>query len=89
MDTFVTVMALLALIVLGAFLIHRLNAQHGERISAFPYGRSGSAARGPAPPTERKARSRAHGANDTNGRRDHRDGGCGPLRPRRTRKSPT
>ncbi|MFV0133165.1 hypothetical protein ACLGIH_07970 [Streptomyces sp. HMX87] len=89
METFVTVIALLALIALGAFLIHRLNSQRGDRITAFHYGRTGSVAQGPAPPAGRKARDGASGTGGTGGRRDHRDGGRGRLRPRRrTRKGP-
>jgi hypothetical protein len=80
-----------ALIALGAFLIHRPDAQHGERIGTSPHGRSGSTARGPVPPAERKTRGRAHGANDTGGRRttaaadtDH----CIVAAPARARRKP-
>lgn len=41
MDILVTVFVLLAVIAAGAFLIHRLNSQHGGRSAAFHYGRSG------------------------------------------------
>jgi hypothetical protein len=51
METFVTVVALLAMVAVGVLLIHLLNNQHDERITAFPYGRSRSAVRGPAPST--------------------------------------
>lgn len=70
---FVTVVAILAVIALGALLIHRLNAQHGDRIAAFHYVRSGAPVQGPAPSAPRKARGRHHG-------------GHGWLR-RRTRKA--
>ncbi|MEV6960192.1 hypothetical protein AB0M97_13500 [Streptomyces sp. NPDC051207] len=90
MGTLVTVIVLLALIALGAFLIHRLNAQRGDRIADFHYGRTGSVVRAPAPPAGRKAHGRMSGASGTGGRRDRRDGGRGRLRPpRRTRKNPT
>jgi hypothetical protein len=82
METFVTVVALLAMVTVGVLLIHLLNNQHDERITAFPYGRSRSAVRGPAPSTPLKARGRG-GASGTGGRHDHRDGGRGRLRPRR------
>jgi hypothetical protein len=82
METFVTVVALLAMVALGAFLIHRLNNQHDERIAAFHYGRSRSAARGPAPSAPQQVRGRT-APSGTGDRRDHRDGGRGRLRPRR------
>ena len=82
MENFVTVIVLLAMVAVGVFLIHQLNNQHDERITDFPYGRSRSAGRGPAPSTPRKARGRA-GTSGTGDRRDHRDGGRGRLRPRR------
>ncbi|HZF88238.1 hypothetical protein [Streptomyces sp.] len=89
METLVVVVALLAVIALGAFLIHRLNSQHGDRGgAAFHYGPFGSVLRGPAPPAGRKARGRAAGASDADPRRDHHDGGRGRMRlRRRTRKS--
>jgi hypothetical protein len=82
METFVTVVALVAMVALGAFLIHRLNNQHDERIATFHYGRSRPAARGPAPSAPQKVRGRA-GTSGTGDRRDHRNGGRGRLRPRR------
>jgi len=82
METLVTVVVLLAMVAVGVLLIHLLNNQHDERITAFPYGRSRSAVRGPALPTPQKARGRA-GTRGTGDRRDHRNGGRGRLRPRR------
>jgi hypothetical protein len=83
-ETFVTVLVLLAMGALGVFLIHRLNSQHDERISGFPYGRSLPTVRGPAPSTPRKVRGRTDPRTvGTGDRRDHRDGGRGRLRPRR------
>ncbi|WP_329222153.1 hypothetical protein OG352_33710 [Streptomyces sp. NBC_01485] len=58
MVTFVTVIVILAMIALGVFLIHRLNTQHGERIAAFHYGRSGTPIEGPDPTAPRRSRSR-------------------------------
>ncbi|MFC5953114.1 hypothetical protein ACFP51_00995 [Streptomyces pratens] len=37
METTVTVAAFIFVIIAGMFLIHRLNAQHDERIRAFHY----------------------------------------------------
>ncbi|CAM5483736.1 hypothetical protein [Streptomyces aurantiogriseus] len=82
METFVTVIVVLAMIALGVLLIHLLNSQHRDRIAAFHYGRSGTPVPGPAPSHPRRTRGRA-AASVTGGRRDHRDGGRGRLRPRR------
>ena len=56
METFVTALVILAMIALGVFLIHLLDAQHGHRGAAFHYGRSGTPVAGPAVSTPRKAR---------------------------------
>ena len=56
METFVTVIAILAMIALGVLLIHLVNSRHSEGIAAYHYGRSGTPVAGPAP---RKARGRA------------------------------
>jgi hypothetical protein len=82
METFVTVVVLLAMVALGAFLIHRLNNQHDERIAAFRYSRSRPAARGPAPSAPQRVRGRA-ATSGTGDRQDHGDGGRGRLRLRR------
>ncbi|WP_328478802.1 hypothetical protein OHS71_09515 [Streptomyces sp. NBC_00377] len=37
METVVTVAVIIFVIIAGIFLIHRLNAQHDERIGAFRY----------------------------------------------------
>ncbi|UGY94083.1 hypothetical protein [Streptomyces gobiensis] len=39
METVITVAVILAVITLGALLIHRLNAQRDERIAVFRYSR--------------------------------------------------
>ncbi len=82
METFVAVMALLAMVAVGVLLIHLLNNQHDERIAVFHYGRSRSTVRRSARSAPRKLRGRA-GTKGTADRRDHRDGGRGRLRPRR------
>ncbi len=38
-ETFLTVITILAMVALGMFLIHRLNSQHSDRIAAFRYAR--------------------------------------------------
>ncbi|MGW8065017.1 hypothetical protein ACVV2G_22795 [Streptomyces ziwulingensis] len=92
MDTLVTVIVLLAVIAAGAFLIHRLNAQHGDRIAAFHYRRDGVVAPDREPPAGQSGRHRteaAHGATEHRGHRggdrdDRRDGRrVRLLRPRR------
>ena len=82
METFVAVMVLLAMVVVGVLLIHLLNNQHDERIAAFHYSRSRSAVRGLAPSAPQRHRGRG-GTSGAGDRRDHRDGGRGRLRPRR------
>ncbi|MFD7136738.1 hypothetical protein [Streptomyces sp. NPDC059894] len=81
METFVTVVAILALIALGVLLIHLLNAQHSDRIAAFHYARYGMPVAGPAPPVPRRPRDRAR-ASGSGARPGHRDddGGRGRLR---------
>ncbi|KAB2973848.1 hypothetical protein F8R89_18715 [Streptomyces sp. SS1-1] len=85
MDILVTVFVLLAVIAAGAFLIHRLNSQHGGRSAAFHYGRGGVVApdrktdEGPA------VRRRSPVANDAGERRGSWYGGRGRLRPGRRR----
>lgn len=75
-----TVIVVLAMIALGALLIHLLNSQHSDRMTAFHYGRSGMPVPGPAAATRRKAHGRAR-ASGTAGRRNRRDDG--PHRPGR------
>ena len=82
MDALVTTAVILAMIALGAFLIHLLNGQHAERIAAFRYSRFLPGPRGrnttsPRPAEGGPVLPAGHGA-----RRDHRDGGRGRLRPR-------
>jgi hypothetical protein len=68
-ETFVTVIVIIAMIAFGALLIHQLNSQHGDRIASFRYGRTGIPAEGPP----RKARDRRVGATGTGRRRGRRD----------------
>ncbi|MGW7049477.1 hypothetical protein ACWGDT_43855 [Streptomyces avermitilis] len=87
MDIYLTVAAYLFLISGAAFTIHRLNAQHAERIavrtysSLLPSRRRGHST---APPPARPNEPGTAGAAE---RHDHRDGGRGrfPARRRRSR----
>ncbi|MFH9712729.1 hypothetical protein ACH4MW_23670 [Streptomyces luteogriseus] len=90
MDIALTIAAFLVLIAGGAYVIHRLNSAHGERIASRSYSRflpgrpaADRAVGTTAPPPPHSAPSAAHE------RRDHRDGGRGRLLPRRHRDRPT
>ncbi len=45
METFVTVVVIMAMIALGVLLIHLLDRQHSDGIAAFQRGRSRATAR--------------------------------------------
>ncbi|MEV4927151.1 hypothetical protein [Streptomyces roseoverticillatus] len=81
MDTDITVAVILAMIALGAFVIHLLNTQHSERIALHQYSRRLPGRRGAHSPTRPQPDDTAPPA--VRPRRDHRDGGRGRLRPRR------
>ncbi|GGV19581.1 hypothetical protein [Streptomyces spectabilis] len=81
MDTGITVAAVLAMIALGAFLIHLLNDQHADRIALRQYARRLPGRSGSHSPAQPQPDSTAPPA--VRARRDHRDGGRGRLRPRR------
>ncbi|MET7683988.1 hypothetical protein [Streptomyces sp. NPDC005423] len=68
METFVTVVVMVAMIGVGVLLLRLLNSQHGDRKSAFHYGRSGVPSPGPAARVQRKTRGRAR-ASGAGGRR--------------------
>ncbi|MFF4471735.1 hypothetical protein ACFYZ3_19450 [Streptomyces sp. NPDC001599] len=82
-DILVTVIVLLAVIAAGAFLIHRLNSQHGDRSAAFHYGRGGVVAPDRKTDEGSAVRRRASAARDAGERRGRGGGGRGRLRPRR------
>ncbi|AJT66002.1 hypothetical protein T261_4348 [Streptomyces lydicus] len=74
METIITVAVIILMIVAGVVLIHLLNAQHDERIAAFPYsealrgsGRRSCPSRQPAEPTEPPVAT--HHENRAGGRR--------------------
>ncbi|MFG2794177.1 hypothetical protein [Streptomyces sp. NPDC048419] len=87
MNAFLTVAAFLVLIAAAAYLIHRLNSEHADRIAMHHYSAALPSRRGhgtPLPPGE-PGRSPSPTSGE---RRDHRDGGRGRFPPRR-RRSPT
>ncbi|MFM9445248.1 hypothetical protein [Streptomyces acidiscabies] len=77
METFVTVAVIVGVLVLAVLLIRLLDAQHGDRISAFHYGRSGLPVPGPASPSRKTpaGRRRLH-----LGRRPHQGAPTGGAR---------
>ncbi|MEV8018842.1 hypothetical protein AB0O76_21370 [Streptomyces sp. NPDC086554] len=81
MDTSITVAVILAMITLGAFVIHLLNDQHSERIALHQYSRRLPWHRGAHSATRPQPDGTAPPA--VRARRDHRDGGRGRLSPRR------
>ncbi|MGW0841264.1 hypothetical protein ACWD26_14035 [Streptomyces sp. NPDC002787] len=83
METFLTLIVIIAVIAFGALLIRRLNSQHGDRIAAFHYGHSRTPVAGPPPSAPRKARVRT----GTTGTGRRRDVGGGRLRLRLRRRT--
>lgn len=82
MNTFLTAVAFVVLIAAAAYVIHRLNVQHADRIAVHRYsdplpGRRG---RGTPQPLVGPDRSESPASGE---RRDHRDGGRGRFPPRR------
>ncbi|MFF4189250.1 hypothetical protein ACFYZ9_39290 [Streptomyces sp. NPDC001691] len=87
MNTFLTAAASIVLIAAAAFVIHRLNIEHANRIAVHRYSAAlpGRHGRGTSPPPVEPGRSESPTSGE---RRDHRDGGRGRFPPRR-RRSPT
>ncbi|WDF42449.1 hypothetical protein PBV52_39460 [Streptomyces sp. T12] len=89
MNTFLTAAAFLVLIAGAAYVIHRLNIQHADRIAVRRYSAPlpGRRGRGTPQPPVGPDRSKSP---TTGERRDHRDGGRGRFPPRRrsSRTSP-
>jgi hypothetical protein len=84
MNAFLTAAAFMVLIAAGAYVIHRLNIQHADRIAVRRYSPALPGRRGrstPQPPVG-SDRSESPIAGE---RRDHRDGGRGRFPPRRRR----
>lgn len=87
MSTFLTVAAFIVLITAAAYVIHRLNIEHADRIAVHRYSAPlpGRRGRGTPPLPVEPGRSESPTSGE---RRDHRDGGRGRFPPRR-RRSPT
>ncbi|MCL6668773.1 hypothetical protein [Streptomyces panaciradicis] len=82
MNAFLTAAAFGVLIAAAAYVIHRLNIEHADRIAVHRYSSALPGRRGrgtPQPPVE-PDRSESPTAGE---RRDHRDGGRGRFPPRR------
>ncbi|MBO3678665.1 hypothetical protein [Streptomyces sp. NEAU-YJ-81] len=80
MNAFMTVAAFVVLIAAAAYVIHRLNTQHADRIAVHRYSAALPGRRGTPQPPVRPDRSESPTAGE---RRDHRDGGRGRFPPRR------
>ncbi|WP_030615710.1 hypothetical protein [Streptomyces fulvoviolaceus] len=88
MNAFLTAAAFIVLIAAAAYVIHRLNIQHADRIAAHRYSAAlpGRRGRGTPQPPVGPDRSEPPTAGE---RRDHRDGGRGRFPPRRRSSRPT
>ena len=88
MNALLTVAGFVVLIAAAAYVIHRLNIQHTDRIAGHRYSAAlpGRRVRGtPLPPVE-PDRSESPTSGE---RRDHRNGGRGRFPPRRRRSRTT
>jgi len=82
MNAFLTTAAFIVLIAVAAYVIHRLNLEHADRIAVHRYSSPlpGRRGRGTPEPPPGPDRSESPTAGE---RRDHRDGGRGRFPPRR------
>ncbi|MFI1162757.1 hypothetical protein ACH4UM_03885 [Streptomyces sp. NPDC020801] len=90
MNAFLTTAAFLVLIAAAAFVIHRLNTEHAERIAVHRYGRAmpGGPRRGTGA-AQPPAGPAVPNSPTVGERHDHRDGGRGRFPPRRRRNRTT
>lgn len=82
MNALLTSAAIVVLIAVAGYVIHRLNIQHADRIAVHRYSAALPGRRGrgtPQPPVD----SDRSESPTTGERRDHRDGGRGRFPPRR------
>ncbi|MCX5008257.1 hypothetical protein OHB05_37430 [Streptomyces sp. NBC_00638] len=82
MNDLLTALACLGLIAVAAYMIHRLNIQHAERIAEHRYSAARPARGGPSAPQPPVGPPRSD-ASAAGERRDHRDGGRGRFSSRR------
>ncbi|MFD9791071.1 hypothetical protein ACFWXK_08970 [Streptomyces sp. NPDC059070] len=82
MTTALTILVMVLLVIGAARLIHRLNAQHTERIALHRYSRFAPGRRGDPGSAAQPVPGRSQPPAAPT-RRDQRDGGRGRLRPRR------
>lgn len=88
MNAFLTTAAFVVLIAAAAYVIHRLNLQHSDRIAGYRYSSPLPGRRGRGAPQLPVGPDRSE--SPTAGeRRDHRDGGRGRFPPRRRRSRTT
>ncbi|CAM5574478.1 MULTISPECIES: hypothetical protein [Streptomyces] len=88
MNSFLTAAAFVVLIAAAAYVIHRLNIQHADRIAVHRYSSPLPGRRGRGTPQPPVAPDRSESPT-TGGRRDHRDGGRGRFPPLRRRSRTT
>ncbi|WTX75425.1 hypothetical protein OG788_41590 [Streptomyces sp. NBC_00647] len=82
MDDLLTALACVGLIAVAAYMIHRLNIQHAERIAEHRYSAARPARGGPSAP-QPPAGPRRSDRPPPGERRDHSDGGRGRFPSRR------
>ncbi|UYQ63506.1 hypothetical protein [Streptomyces peucetius] len=84
MNVFLTAAAFVVLIAAAAYVIHRLNIQHADRIAVHRYSAPLPGRRGRGMPQPPVGPDRSESSTTGEGR-DHRDGGRGRFPPRRRR----
>ncbi|MFF3464905.1 hypothetical protein [Streptomyces sp. NPDC002619] len=88
MNAFLTAAAFVVLIAAAAYVIHRLNIQHADRIAVHRYSDALPRRRGRGTPQPPVGPDRSESPTPGE-RRDHRDGGRGRFPPRRRRSRTT
>jgi hypothetical protein len=76
-ETVITVAVVLAMIAMGVFLIHQLNAQHDARIASFRYGEAIQGLGRRRRPKRRRPAAGPAGPPETGTHGDQHDGGGG------------
>jgi hypothetical protein len=83
MNAFLTAAAFIVLVAAAAYVIHRLNIQHAERIAVHHYSAALPGRRGHGTPPSPVVEPGRPDPSASGGRRDHRDGGRGRFPARR------